>query len=495
MTPFLFALSTTITLVILLPHSQKNLVFYVVSFAVILIVKIYGWRLGIFILMGVMTGWICTYWQSLRKPFSSQDFDTSQFISGEIISIPQYLRHHLQFDFLTTDEPHYRVRLNWYGWAPDLRAGDRWQLQIKIKNSISLNKVNYVKTLQAQNIQYQGYVLDNPGNHLLQRKNKFSSIDALRQDISAVIYHATQNHSLAAVLAALTTGSRHLLSMEDWQVFQNTGTSHLIAISGLHVSLVAGLIFWLVKKCGGFFPKILLLIPSQKIAALIALWVAILYSILAGMSLPTERALIMLAIVLLSQMLHRHTFLWYRLLMSFTVIVVIWPYAVESISFWLSFFAVAMLGYLSNARLQIVRGFWEWIRFQLLLFIALLPLTLLFFARVSLVMIPANLIAIPYVSFIVVPVCLVAAVGYFLLPQWDHYLWLGAAKCLQPLWWYLATLAGWPHIIWQHPILHSRIFIDLLLGTLLFLAPKGFPGKILAPCFALPLFFYDCHAG
>lgn len=447
---------------------------------------------SISIVLGVVIGLVCLALPMLSKTIANSCLNTPHKVNGEIISIPQYRQGHLQFDFRITDNKcSCKIRLNWYGFLPDIRAGDQWQLLIKIKPLHPVTQpgqFDYAKWLKSESIEQHGYVITSPENQLLQLSAQKISINALRQKISSMIYHNVKWQALAAVLVALTTGSRHLLLKENWQVFQNTGTSHLIAISGLHVSLVAGLFYWIGSQTWRLFPRLMLYYPLPKVSALLALIAAIFYAILAGLSVPTVRALIMLSVVLLASIWHRHLFLWYRLLFALSLVLIISPYAALSISFWLSFFAVALLGYCSNARLYTSRGMLRWLQLQILLFIGLAPLTLLFFGKISLVMIIANLVAIPYVSFLVVPACLLATAGYFMLP-WDHYLWWLAAKSLAPLWWYLTTLSHWPHIIWQHGILQGWIFVSLLASVLLLLAPKGFPGRRLAIIFALPLFF------
>ncbi len=453
----------------------------------------------ILVLMGSLLGYAWVDYQTIKNTkscLSERYFNKKIILLGEVVSIPSNLNHHARFDLATSvianQQCHVRIRLNWYGRSPYLFAGDQWRLKIKLKHVNSSDHkggFSYANYLKSQGINARGYVISSSLNQRIKVKYRHASINTIRQKISWAIVKAVNDHALAAILVALTTGSRHLLQKQDWQVFQSTGTSHLVAISGLHVGLVAGLFFYLVSWLWRRSKNLCLLLPAQKAATVGSLVAATLYALLAGMTIPTQRALIMLSILLFATLTNRNTPLWYRLLLALTVILFISPFALLSVSLVLSFFAVFILGFCINARLKMRRGVYAWLHLQTSMFFGLLPLTLFFFHKVSLVMIAANLVAIPYVSFVVVPACLLATVGYFLFPGFDAYLWILGAKCLAPLWWYLSFLTDWPFALWQHTILHTWAFVSLLICAFLLLAPRGFPAKILAVIFCLPLFF------
>ena len=150
------------------------------------------------------------------------------------------------------------------------------------------------------------------------------------------------------------------MTSEQWEVFRRTGTSHLIAISGLHIGLIAGFMFLVVNFVWRQIPALTLRIPAQQIAAVFSLGAALFYSLLAGFSLPTQRALIMLTVVLSGVLLRRRVATWDSLSLALLTVLVMDPLSVMSASFWLSFGAVTVIICTINARLKPSKLWWRW---------------------------------------------------------------------------------------------------------------------------------------
>ena len=448
------------------------------------------------LILGLIGGYLWSQ-ASLHEPDYCRHLPGDLDVVGYINDLPIWVAHHLRFQFVTSSINKHACKhtylLHWYGKKPFLRASDQWRLHIKIRAIPAVKnegQLDYAQWLFAQGINGVGYVEPTQTHQLLYRPPWYHSINVIRQQLAYFIQHAVIERTLVGAIVASTIGSYHLLKPEQWQVLQNTGTTHLIAISGMNVSLVASLFYFLSSWCWRRSAGLLLRIPAPKIAVLSGLVAALLYSLLAGMTIPTERALIMLAVVLVGELFYCHIPPFYRLLVALFLILLLWPLAAISISFWLSYFAVFILSLCFGGRMQATRGFYEWCRIQLLIFIGLLPLTFVFFKKVSIISIWANLIAIPYMSFIIVPLCLFASVFFFISPAIDFWLWFLTAKCFYPLWFYLSWLARWPFAVWQHTLLHSSVTVSLFFGTLLVLTPRAFPGRALAWIFFLPIFFY-----
>jgi len=479
-------------------HIYIFILFLVCSIA-LLIAQVY-WNL-LLLILGMLIGYLWAWhYESVNNHscIVKSEFEKNILVKGYLEDLPTQIARRVRFKLRvkTINNRHCAatILLNWYGKKPYLRADDLWQLQIKLKAPVTprnFTEFDYSRWLLSQGIQAHGYVINDPTNQLLLRPPWYLSVNAARQRLSSFIRHAVSDRALAATLVASTIGSYHLLRENDWKILQNTGTTHLIAISGMNVSLVAGIFYfifswgwrrseWLLKK-----------IPAQKIAAIGALFAAWIYSLLAGMTVPTERALIMLAVVLLAELFHRRIPPTYRLLVALTLILAIWPLAAKSMSFWLSYFAVFILGMLFGARRQMAHGFREWLRIQIFIFIGLFPLTLLFFNKIALISIIANMVAIPYVSFVIVPLCLLASAMYFISDSVDFWLWFIAEKCFYPLWWYLTWLAHWPQMMWRHYLSNTGVILCIFVGTFLLLSARGFPARGVAWIFFLPLFLYQ----
>src|SRR3569832_1596144 len=215
----------------------------------------------------------------------------------------------------------------------------------------------------------------------------------------------------AGIVEALAIGESRDIDAGQWEVLTATGIVHLVAISGSHITLIAGLVFFIARRAWLLWPRLALRWPAPKAAAVAALAAAAIYSGLAGFSVPTQRALIMITVVMLAVLRQRAT-RPSQILAVALLLVLIWdPLAVMEAGFWLSFAAGAVIFSGMTARLAPQGLWWHFGRTQLLVAIGLLPLMLVLFQRVSLVSPLANLIAVPWVTFVVVPITLLGALS------------------------------------------------------------------------------------
>ena len=285
----------------------------------------------------------------------------------------------------------------------------------------------------------------------------------LREQLSTRLARANQRRPVpAALLPALVTGDRRALTSDHWQLLRITGTAHLVAISGLHISLVAGLVWWLGRRliaslcCAGAGGLV-----ADRLAAIPALSAATGYAALAGFSLPTLRALTMTLLVMTCLLSGRRQSPWQILLLALLLVTLPAPLALLDSGFWLSFGAVAMLLFLHQA------GRPGLLRMQLLLTLLFGLLTALLFDVWSLSALPANLVLVPLFSLFLVPLALLAA----LLPGMAWLMSL-AATVTELSWWWLDQLRDWPSL----PLPYSFLSALLLgLGMLPWLVP-AWPG-------------------
>jgi competence protein ComEC len=277
-------------------------------------------------------------------------------------------------------------------------------------------------------------------------------------------------------------------------VFNRTGISHLISISGLHITMVAGLFAWGTAALWrrSFFTKaqLPLLLPAQKVAALAGSGIALLYVLLAGFGVPAQRTLYMISVVAAALWFGRITSVTHVLCAALGVVVLLDPWAMLWPGFWLSFGAVGVILYATVGRLGSKEVGWrgalrEGLRTQYAVTVGLVPLTMLLFAQVSLVSPIANAIAIPLVSFIVTPLALLGAV----LPAPLSSTVLGAAHwCVAMLAQLMAWLGGQRLAVWAAPEPPAWLFVLAALGTLWMLAPRGWPHRWAGTAAWLPLF-------
>lgn len=418
-------------------------------------------------------------------------------IVGHIISLPKTRFTSAHFNFQLTQlggkPQHTKLALTWYRPYPVLKVGDRWQFNVKLKPPHGLHNpgsFNYERWLLTQGIRATGYVVNKKFEKKLGHSNWIHPIDQLRQKIQGTIQQSIADKSLAAIINTLTIGSKDLMSSQQRLIFQNTGTAHLMAISGLHVGLIASLVYFLTSVIWCFFPKLLLRIPAPRIAALVALLVSILYGLMVGLSLSTQRAVVMIAVLMIASLFYQAIPLWKRLLFAFVIIIIFQPSAILSTGFWLSFIAVGWIIYTVNGRLGKKQGLWAWFRLHWIMFFGLLPITLYFFQKISLVMLLANIPAIPWIGIIIVPLCLLATIACLFSITLGHFIFSCTASLLKPLWWWLSWLASWPHAVWYHPIANIWILFSSSVAILLLFAPRGWPARWLGLIWALPLFFY-----
>lgn len=399
-------------------------------------------------------------------------------VTGTVVGLPQRHDTVQRFDFLVDSVqgagmPGFRCRLSWYQGRQGVNAGERWRLRVKLKpphGFVNPGGLDYEQWLYRKGIHATGYVKAAPDNQRLAKAHPWQ-LDALRQHIS----HWIQHHSPAdfgGLFAALAVGDRSGILPQQWDILRRTGTSHLVAISGLHIGLLAGLGFWLGRR---FTPAAWLeRWPAQQSGALLGFLLALLYALLAGLSIPTQRALLMVLVVLGGIWFRRPSRPVDTLSLAMLVVLVIDPLAPLDPGFWFSFLAVAMILLAVSGR-QHGHKSRRWLRIQLFISLGLLPLTLLLFQQSSLVAPLANLVLIPWVSLLVVPLVLLGTLAFPLLPALAVFLFLLADRAMALVW---PLLHGLSQLPFASVSLGVDSIPDTLLamaGLLLLLAPRGFP--------------------
>ncbi|MBL4583104.1 MAG: DNA internalization-related competence protein ComEC/Rec2 [Pseudomonadales bacterium] len=397
-----------------------------------------------------------------------------------------------------------KMRISWYA-GKQVEAGEVWQWKVRLKRPRGFSNpagFDYEGWLFSQRIGATGYVKKSRENKRLKESDPFQFIPALRSKISSGVNSLIGDLAYKGPILALVNGDRSKLSSAQWDTLLKTGTNHLMVISGLHIGLIAVMAYrltgfllgWLRLpfRVGVPIPSWLRLSDPLFIQCWAAMAAAACYTLIAGFSLSTQRALVMVCVVMIAQLSGRNLRPSRSILLALAVVLLLDPLSVISIGFWLSFSAVGALLYVfANRRSATPSGIstlWmKWGMAQWTVFIALLPVLSLLLLNVSVVSPFANLIAVPVVSLLIVPLCLAGAMmaPFFEIPA--TLLLTMANGLFEWLWLYLEWLESEFKVNWYPGGISFWNMLIALLGIVLLLAPKAFPARWLGVLCLLPL--------
>jgi competence protein ComEC len=407
----------------------------------------------------------------------------TRWVEGRVTGLPRHDDGVVRFELTDIQSRRTRLprqmRLAWYG-GPPVNSGERWRLAVKLKRPVGLlnpQAFDYQAWLLAQRIGATGTVKQ--GERLAPAQ--WAWRDGIRQRLLAV-----DAQGRSGALTALVLGDGAGLSREDWQVLQDTGTVHLLVISGQHIGLLAGVVYLLIAGLArfGLWPNRL---PWLPWACGLAFAAALGYGMLAGFGVPVRRACLMIGLVLLWRLRFRHLGAWWPLLLALNGILLLEPLASLQPGFWLSFAAVAVLILTFGGRLGPWRWWQTWARAQWLIAIGLCPLLLALGLPISLSGPLANLFAVPWISLVVLPPALL---GTLLLPVsyvGEKLLWLAGGLID---WWFrgLGLIAGQVPA-WVPTAVPLWAWLIGAFGAVLLLLPRGVPMRPLGWPMLLMLVF------
>ena len=391
------------------------------------------------------------------------------------------------------------VRLNGGKTLLSAAQGQVLALKVKLKPAhglANLGSFNYQAWLKSKSIVATGYVVNKKENALKNSLilNSVSLRQKLFNQYQALLFDANlHEHALMPLILALAFGERSQLMSEHWEILQATGTGHLIAISGLHIGLVASGGYFFVMMLVRLLPialfsqlssqlsRKLLNCNSRYSAIFFSISLALFYGFLAGFSLPTQRALVMLLIYWLARFLVINLSIKRWFLLTIFILVLMNPFSLFTASFWLSIYAVSIIFLtLWRFRFYIKQGntFLRFIKgllvIQLSLTLMLLPISALFFQKLSMVALFANLVAVPWMSFISIPCALLSVVVMpfnDLAGQFFAKICLESMSILWPYLTYLADLSFAQRAISQWELLLLSL-ITLFIFIMVFLSPS-----------------------
>jgi competence protein ComEC len=322
-----------------------------------------------------------------------------------------------------------RIRVTAIGTNCGFFRGDRISFESRIREPHNFNNpggFDYKRHLAFQEVWATAYSPLESVTILSERPRSGIGhwIDRIRERILELI-DTTPAGEHRGVLAALILGERRRLSPKTTVSFQRVGIGHLLAISGLHIGIVASTVFFLLSRILSRIPWFLWHAGTRKWAALGTIFPVLAYAVLAGMSPSTQRALAMVGFFLLTFLYGRDQDLLNTLAVAAMSILVVYPPVFFSASFQLSFTAVFTIIYgLAQLPLtplppsvpvtsRVLRRFTLFVLVSVWATLGTLPLTMFYFNQVSLIGILSNCLFVPIIGFGVVPSGLLAA---FLLP-------------------------------------------------------------------------------
>lgn len=380
---------------------------------------------------GVFSGY-----QYLSTQLSPLDSNQDYLLTGYITDLPKQdvrqIRFVVDVETLTPINKNKtlvnlpkKIQLSWYSSryekTPELNAGDLWQWRVKLQRPRSLVNpagFDYQAWLMRNAIGATGYVLKG-SSEKIQTDQQFFSIERQRQHLQSWIINKSQSPQ-KGILIALLIGDTSLVDKQDWLLMQQTGTNHLIAISGLHVGFLAIVGYYLGLLFGRFLQLLHCRWPAFYFAYASAMVFAAYYSALAGFNIPTIRTLMMLSLFYAVCFLRREAGIVHIFSLALAMVVIIDPLAAYDIGFWLSFGAVSLLILFFSGRKKIFQqktlvdamqsGLIYYLQSQWVMFIGLMIPLLVLIHSVSLSAPIANALAIPVITFFVVPCLLLAAV-------------------------------------------------------------------------------------
>ncbi|MCX7167819.1 MAG: DNA internalization-related competence protein ComEC/Rec2 [Rhodocyclales bacterium] len=419
-------------------------------------------------------------------------------LSGVVAGLPQALERGVRFEFdvekaVAGVPPH--ISLAWYRSrdAADedasplipVRAGERWRFTVRLKRphgNFNPHGFDYEAWLFERGIRATGYVRPRSAERIDEQVWRPAyAVEMLRETVRDRFRAALPDAPYAGILIALAIGDQQAIDAELWQTFARTGITHLMSISGLHITMFAGLAYALINWLWRRSAMLPLRLPAQHAAAVGGFFAAFFYCLLAGFAVPAQRTLYMLGVVAAARLWGREVAASRVLLLALLIVLLLDPWAVLAAGFWLSFGAVALLFHIGSGRLGPAHWLIEWGRAQWAVTLGMLPALLALFQQFSLVSPLANAVAIPVVSFVITPLTLAGA-----LPLLDPLLSLAHLITVW-LMTFIDWLAGLPLAMWQQAAPSAWSVLLALAGGVWLLLPRGFPARWLGLLAFLPL--------
>jgi len=413
-------------------------------------------------------------------------------VLGHVASLMDVGAKDPQFEFDVLAAPRgvpARIRLAWYDNTAHPEAGEQWQLVVRLKRRTGFANpggFDYEGQLFRSGIGASGYVHADGRNSRVTAAATMYAVLRVRSWISQRLATAVGASPMLGILQGLAVGDTHAISADQWRAFSATGTTHLLAISGMHISMIATLFAW----AGGavvYWPAAqrhrLNAIHGQVVGGLCG---AIAYSMLAGLSVPTQRTLLMLCLYFAARWWRRETSVGHALGLALIGVLLFDPFAPLAAGAWLSFAAVAVILFGVSGRLAAASMLGNFSRVQLAVTIGLIPVLIGVFGTLSLISPVANVFAVPFFTVLLVPLVLMGALAAAVYVPAGAMVLGFAVRLLHWCWPALQWFADLPLATWHFPLIPPLPHAALIAGSLLFVLPGIWPTRWTALLLCLP---------
>jgi len=351
---------------------------------------------------------------SSKQDIDSFKYDSNLILDGVVSSLPKLDNGDIEFVFHTEKYGDFLLKVN-QNAIHYIVPANRLELEAKLYDIHEYKNVgafNYNEYLDNRNITTIGFV-DTKAEILYKGTSVWYLPERLRFSLYNYLNNQLGGYSQKPLVLALLIGDKDF-SPELSRLFQNTGTSHLVVISGLHIGLLALVAFVIFRILWSLSPRLCRAIPAQYVAVVLSLISAFAYSLLAGFTVPTQRAVIMLMVFSIFWLMSKRISIVRSIIYAFILVMIIDYKSIFGAGTWLSFSAVIFLIFISAIVSQYKSKFTKMILAQIVLSIFLIPITIYYFNGFSAVSISANIIAIPFVSFIIVPILFLSLILSFI---------------------------------------------------------------------------------
>jgi len=401
---------------------------------------------------------------------------------GSVASVPQVLEGGVRFRLETEPAPGIPplVELTWYEPAFVPRAAERLGLVARLRRPRGFSNPggsDQEARMLRENIGASGYVKSAVSEGRDWHDILRGPVLVARDAIGGTIRSTLGERPATGIVAGLAVGLQDALSPEQWRELARSGTSHLMAISGMHIGMFAAVAAWGSTCVQRWRQRRGSLGARRDTAAFTGTVAAFGYSLLAGWSVPTQRTMIMIALVALALLLRRRVGPADALALGAIAVLVLDPLAPLAVGFWLSFGAVAAILLASTGGLAptgAVRGFAE---AQLAVTVGLVPVLAASFGNVSLVSALVNVVAIPLYTLFIVPAVLIATAWAMLLPAAGAWALGAVARLIEFTWPVISGPAAWPLATWGVAALPAWGWIVLVGGAVAAIVPLPVPGR------------------
>ncbi|MFZ2162096.1 MAG: DNA internalization-related competence protein ComEC/Rec2 [Sideroxyarcus sp.] len=473
-------------LVLLLPQPDTKRLIIARRIVLILCAALLGYSYAAWIAQNRLSNKLAEEWQGKNIA-----------VTGIVAEMPRLHERGLRFVFdvesVQTEGAHvpHRIQLATYdGGSKDPLhpgAGERWQFTVRLKQphgSSNPYSFDFEAWALERDIRAIGYVYGKGDNRILTEQTSSPAylVQRLRETVRTRFQKTLGDAPYAGILTALAIGDQSGISQTEWQLFTRTGVNHLMSISGLHITMLAGFVFAIIYWLWRRSMRLTLWLPARKVAALAGLCAALFYTLASGFEVPAQRTLYMVATMTVMMLFSRNISPSQLLAAALMVVLLADPWAVLSPGFWLSFGAVALIFYVTANRLHKLHWLREYGKVQWAMMIGLIPPLLALFQQLSLVSPIANAFAIPLISFVVVPLTLLGT-----LPPFEWMLFV-AHEAMRLCMFLLQQLDKLPYAVWAQHAPPVWTIAAGIAGALWMLSPRGFPMRWLGVILLLPMF-------